>query len=65
MPICHDPPAPIDEELDFSKFMDEILVSEIKEKGSREEVLSENRVKKLISENSERPGNRTRYLRKK
>lgn len=62
MPICHDPPASITEELDFDKFMDEILVSETKE--TKEEKPEERPIKKMISENGEKVGNKIRFVRK-
>ena len=48
--ITHDPPAPITEELDFDKYMDEILISEIKKKSGVEEKIEENRVKKMLQD---------------
>lgn len=62
--ICHDPPGSIKEEMNFDKFMDGILVEEVNKKKVKEEDISTNRVRKLISENSERPMNRIRFKTK-
>lgn len=59
--ICNDPAASLDEDVDFDKFMDEILITELKKKGGQEEDLSNNRVRKLIAENIEKPQNRIRF----
>ncbi len=58
--IVHDPPGSIKEDLDFDKFMDEILISEIKNNGKKDEDIEDNRVKKALSKR-DRVSSKIRY----
>lgn len=53
----------MDKELSFDKFMDEILLTESKKK-TEEEDTDEHRVRKLMRECTDRPGSKTRFVRK-
>ena len=50
-------------DISFDKFMDEILVTENNKKTEEEDV-NEHRVKKMLREITNRPSDRTRFVRK-
>ena len=53
----------MEKELSFDKFMDEILTTESSNK-TEEEDINEHRVRKLMRECTNRPADRTRFVRK-
>lgn len=57
-------PEDLTQELEFDKFMDEILVTESDKERTEEENIDDNPVRKMLKETTERPAGRTRFVRK-
>lgn len=56
-------PEDFKKELDFDKFMDEILINESDKKAVKESDGDGEHARKIIKESTERPGNSTRWRR--
>ena len=54
-------PEDFQKELDFDKFMDEILITETHKKNIKESDGEGEHARKIIRENTERPNNSTRW----
>ena len=54
-------PEDFNKELDFDKFMDEILIQESNKKSIEESDGEGEHARKIIKESTERPGNSTRW----